>query len=167
MKGERDTRKDILTLLEQNARLTAGEIAVYLGLTEEEVSGAIQKLEKEQVICGYGALINWDRTDSESLTAMIEVKVTPARGEGFSRIAERIYRFDEVKAVYLMSGGYDLSVIIEGKSLKDISFFVTEKLSPLESVLSTATHFVLKKYKEHGVIFDERDDGDERMILSP
>jgi DNA-binding Lrp family transcriptional regulator len=167
MKGERDTRKDILTLLEQNARLTAGEIAVYLGLTEEEVSGAIQKLEKEQVICGYGALINWDRTDSESLTAMIEVKVAPARGEGFSRIAERIYRFDEVKAVYLMSGGYDLSVIIEGKSLKDISFFVTEKLSPLESVLSTATHLVLKKYKEHGAIFDERDDGDERMILSP
>jgi len=160
-------RGNILSLLEHNAKLTAGEIAVYLGIPESDVREEIANLEKEQIICGYGAFINWDRTDSEFLTALIEVKVTPSRGQGFNRIAERIYRFDEVKAVYLMSGGYDLAVIIEGKSLKEISHFVTDKLSPLESVLSTATHFVLKKYKDHGVIFNERGDNDERMIVSP
>ena len=160
-------RGNILSLLEHNAKLTAGEIAVSLGVPEADIRGEIANLEKEQIICGYGAFINWDRTESEFLTALIEVKVTPSRGQGFNRIAERIYRFDEVKAVYLMSGGYDLAVIIEGKSLKEISHFVTDKLSPLESVLSTATHFVLKKYKDHGVIFNERGDNDERMIVSP
>jgi len=158
---------DILSLLEKNAKLTAEEIAVSLGLPESDVRNEIAKLEKEQIICGYGAFINWERTDSEFLSALIEVKVTPARGQGFNRIAERIYRFDEVKAVYLMSGGYDLAVIIEGKSIKDISLFISDKLSTLESVLSTATHFVLKKYKDHGVIFNERNDDDERMIVSP
>jgi DNA-binding Lrp family transcriptional regulator len=167
MKDKQSLRWDILALLERNAKLTAGEIAVYLGVAEEEASKEIQEMEKEQIICGYNTLINWERADSEYLTALIEVKVTPVRGEGFSRIAERIYRFDEVKAVYLMSGSFDLTVIIEGKSLTDIASFVMDKLSPLESVLSTATHFVLKKYKDHGVIFQERTDGDERMILSP
>ena len=160
-------RNEILSLLEHNAKLTAEEIAVSLGVSEADVRKEIAQLEKERVICGYGAFINWDRTDSEFLTALIEVKVTPSRGQGFNRIAERIYRFDEVKAVYLMSGGYDLAVIIEGKSLKEISHFVTDKLSPLESILSTATHFVLKKYKDHGVIFNEQGDHDERMIVSP
>ena len=160
-------RNDILSMLENDAKLTAEEIAVNLGLPEADVRAEIKKLEKEQIICGYGTFINWDRTDSEFLTALIEVKVTPSRGQGFNRIAGRIARFDEVKAVYLMSGGYDLSVIIEGKSLKDIAHFVSDKLSPLESVLSTATHFVLKKYKDHGVIFNERSGGDERMIISP
>jgi DNA-binding Lrp family transcriptional regulator len=160
-------RKDILDLLERNAKLTPEEIAVRLGLSEPVVREEIEKMEKEQIICGYGAFINRERTDMESLTALIEVKVTPVRGKGFNSIAERIYRFDEVKAVYLMSGGYDLAVIIEGKSLKDVSLFVSDKLSPLESVLSTATHFVLKKYKDHGVIFSEQDGGDERMIVSP
>ena len=160
-------RNDILSLLERNAKLTAQEIAVYLGVPEADVREEITALEKEQIICGYGTLVNWDRTDGEFLTALIEVKVTPSRGQGFNHIAERIYRFDEVKAVYLMSGSYDLAVVIEGESLKDISHFVTDKLSPLESVLSTATHFVLKKYKDHGVIFDERDDNAERMIVSP
>ena len=158
---------DILSLLEGNAKLTAEEIAVYLGLPEAEVRKEIANLEKEQVICGYGAFINWERTDIELLTALIEVKVTPSRGQGFNCIAERIYRFDEVKAVYLMSGSYDLAVIIEGKSLKEISLFVSDKLSPLESVLSTATHFVLKKFKDHGVIFNDHGDNDERMIVSP
>ena len=160
-------RNKILSLIEHNAKLTAEEIAVYLGKPVAEVSEEIMKLEEERIICGYGAFVNWERTDIEFLTALIEVKVTPSRGEGFNRIAERIYRFDEVKAVYLMSGGYDLTVIVEGKSIKDISYFVSEKLSPLESVLSTATHFVLKKYKDHGVIFSDRKDDDERMLVSP
>ena len=160
-------RNAILTQLERNAKLTADELAVFLGVSEAEVAEEIQKMEEAQVICGYNTLINWDRTDSEHLTALIEVKVTPSRGEGFNRIAERIARFDEVKAVYLMSGGYDLSVIIEGKSIKDISYFVSEKLSPLESILSTATHFVLKKYKDHGMMFGGQGGEDERMIVSP
>ena len=160
-------RNEILALLEHNARLTPEEIAARLGAEAAEVGAEITKLENERVICGYSALINRDRTDSEFLTALIEVKVTPSRGQGFNRIAERIYRFDEVKAVYLMSGGYDLTVIVEGRSIKDISYFVSDKLSPLESVLSTATHFVLKKYKDHGIIFGEQSGGDERMIVSP
>ena len=160
-------RNDILSLLERNAKLTAQEIGVFLGIPEADVREEIAALEKEQIICGYGTLVNWDRADGEFLTALIEVKVTPSRGEGFNRIAERIYCFDQVRAVYLMSGGYDLAVIIEGKSLRDISHFVSDKLSPLESVLSTATHFVLKKYKDHGVIFNERNDQTERMIVSP
>ncbi|MCL1918086.1 MAG: Lrp/AsnC family transcriptional regulator [Peptococcaceae bacterium] len=160
-------RTDILELLERNAKLTAQEIAIYLDLPEAEVEAEIAELEKEQIICGYGAFINWGRTDSGLLTALIEVKVTPARGKGFNRIAERIYRFDEVKAVYLMSGAYDLAVIIEGRSLEEIALFVSDKLAPLESVLSTATHFVLRKYKDHGIIFNEKNADDERMIISP
>ena len=160
-------RNEILSLIENNAKLTIEEIAVYLDKPAAEVGEEIRKLEEERIICGYGTFINWERTEIEFLTALIEVKVTPSRGEGFNRIAERIYRFDEVKAVYLMSGGYDLTVIVEGKSIKDISYFVSEKLSPLESILSTATHFVLKKYKDHGVIFSNRKGGDERMIVSP
>ena len=167
MTEKQSKRNEILSLLERNAKLTPQEIAVSLGVPEAEVHEEIAALEKEQIICGYGTFIDWNRTDGEFLTALIEVKVTPSRGQGFNRIAERIYRFDEVKAVYLMSGSYDLVVIIEGKSLKEISHFVSDKLSPLESVLSTATHFVLKKYKDHGVIFSERDDDDERMVVSP
>ena len=160
-------RNDILSLIERNAKLTPEEISVLLGVPETDVAAEIKRMEEERVICGYNTLINWDRTDSDFLTALIEVKVTPARGEGFSRIAERIYMFDEVTAVYLMSGGYDLTVIVEGKSLKDIAYFVSNKLSPLDSILSTATHFVLKKYKDHGVILNERREGSERMIVSP
>ena len=160
-------QNEILSLLENNAKITPEEIAVYLGLAESDVKAEIARLEKEQIICGYGAFINWDSTDCEFLTALIEVKVTPSRGQGFNRMAERIYRFDEVKSVYLMSGGYDLTVIVEGKSIKEVAHFVSEKLSTMDSVLSTATHFVLKKYKDHGIIFNERNDGDERMIVSP
>jgi len=170
MKGKKDKpsiRKDILSLLERNAKLTAEEVAVFLGAPEADVRKEIALLEKEKIICGCGAFIDWSRTDGASLTALIEVKVTPARGKGFNRIAERIYRFDEVKATYLMSGAYDLAVIVEGKSLNDIARFVSDKLSPLESVLSTATHFVLKKYKDHGVILNGQADDAERMIVSP
>jgi len=167
MKNKLNTRKDILSLLEKNAKLTAEEIAVYTGVPEADVRAEIEKMEKEQIICGYGAFINWKRVDNEHLTALIEVKVTPSRGKGFKRIAERIYRFDEVKAVYLMSGAYDLAVIIEGRSLNEIAAFVSDKLAPLESVLSTATHFVLNKYKDHGIIFNEQGDKDGRMIITP
>ena len=154
-------------MLERNARLSAADIAVYLNAPEADVAEEIAGLEAGGIVCGYGAFINWDRLEDEYLEAFIEVKVTPSRGRGFNNIAERIAQFDEVKAVHLMSGSYDLAVMIAGKSIKDISFFVSEKLSPLESVLSTATHFVLRKYKDHGVIFNGRPDDGERMIVSP
>ena len=162
-----NTRNDILSLLAHNAKLSAGEIAVYLGLPEGDVLREIAALEEERTICGYGAFINWDRMEGEHLEALIEVRVSPSRGQGFNRIAERIAGFDEVKAVYLMSGSYDLSVMVTGRSIKDVSLFVSDKLSPLESVLSTATHFVLRKYKDYGVAFTERTDDDGRMIVSP
>ena len=166
-KDKQSMRTDILYLLERNAKLTPAEIAAFLDVSEADVEKEIKKLEKEQVICGYGAFINWKRTDNAVVTALIEVKVTPARGKGFTSIAQRIYRFDEVKAVYLMSGAYDLAIILEGKSLEEVALFVSDKLAPLESVISTATHFVLQKFKDHGVIFGEQNDDAERMIVSP
>ena len=118
------------------------------------------------MICGYPTLINWDKTSRERVTALIEVKVTPQRGQGFDRIAERIYRFEEVESVYLMSGGFDLTVIIEGRSMREVASFVSGKLAPMEAVLSTATHFVLKKYKEHGIpLVNEIEE--ERMLITP
>ena len=141
----------VLDLLYQDARITPERAAVMLGMTEQAVTEAIRHLEEERVIVGYPALINWDKTPIEKVKAVIEVKVTPQRDRGFDAIAERIYRFDEVTAVYLMSGAYDLAVIIEGKSLKDVARFVSEKLSVMDKVLSTATHFILKKYKVGGV----------------
>ena len=165
--GGKRMRDKILELLEKNSRYSVADIALMLGLQEEEVKKAMKEMEDEQIICGYKALINWDKVShKEIVTALIEVKVTPQRGEGFDKIAERIYRFNEVKAVYLMSGGFDLTVIIEGKTMKEVALFVGQKLAPLESVLSTGTHFVLKKYKDHGVIFEEVKK-DERMIVSP
>ena len=123
-------------------------------------------MEKEGVICGYHTLIDWDKTSSEKVTALIEVKVTPQRGMGFDKIAERIYQYSEVNSVYLMSGAFDFTVIIEGKTMREVAQFVSEKLSPMDSVLSTATHFVLKKYKDHGTIMYEKP-GDERMMITP
>lgn len=157
----------ILEILEETSKYSSADIAVMLGVQEDEVKLAIEELEKDQVICGYKTLINWDKVDAKELvTALIEVKVTPQRGEGFDKTAQRIYRFKEVQAVYLMSGGFDLTVIIEGKTMKEVALFVGQKLAPLESVLSTGTHFVLKKYKDHGVIFEETKK-DERMKVSP
>lgn len=157
----------ILELLEQNSRYSAADIALMLGLEEQEVVDSIKEMEKDKIICGYKTLINWDKVEHrEVVTALIEVKVPPQRGEGFDKIAERIYRFSEVKAVYLMSGGFDLTVIIEGKTMKEVALFVGQKLAPLDAVLSTGTHFVLNKYKDHGVIFEEIKK-DERMIVSP
>lgn len=158
-------RQQLLELLEDNSRYDTADLAVMIGVSAEQVEEEIVQLEKEKIICGYKTLVNWDYTQREMVTALIEVKVTPQRGEGFDKIAERIYRFREVKAVYLMSGGFDLTVIIEGRTMQEVALFVGQKLAPLEAVLSTATHFVLKKYKDHGIIF-EKPKKDERMIIS-
>lgn len=160
-------KNEILELLENNSRLTAEDIAIMIGKEVDEVAKAIKEMEDSQIICGYNTLINWDHTEKKDIvTALIEVRVTPQRGEGFDKVAERIYNYNEVKAVYLMSGGFDFTVIIEGKTMKEVALFVGQKLAPLDSVLSTATHFVLKKYKDYGVIFEEgKKDG--RMIVSP
>lgn len=137
-----------------------------LGVTEEQVLQEITKLEKENIIAAYHTLINWEKTDIEKVSALIEVKVTPQRGQGFDHIAERIYNYPEVKSVYLISGGYDLLVSLEEKSLKEIAAFVSDKLSTLDSVLSTATHFILKKYKDHGTIINKTTK-DEREMFTP
>ena len=158
--------EEILEILEKNSRATDEEIAVMLNKSVEEVRAAIKKYEDDGVILGYTSMINWEKTSKESVVALIEVKVTPQRGQGFDKVAERIYKFPEVKACYLMSGGFDLTVIVEGKTMKEVALFVAEKLSPLDSVLSTATHFVLKKYKDKGVIFEEDyKDGREAVVL--
>lgn len=159
-------KDELLTILEKNSRIDFSELAVLLGKSEEEVLNEIEELEKNGVICGYHTLINWEKTSIEKVMALIEVKVTPQRGRGFDNIAERIYNYPEVKAVYLISGGYDLLVILEEKTLKEIANFVSDKLSTLDSVLSTATHFILKKYKDHGTILNEKSK-DEREVITP
>ena len=159
-------REEILQVLEKNSRINIDELAVRLGISEVDVANEIANMEKENIICGYHTLINWDKTSHEKVTALIEVKVTPQRGIGFDAIAERIYKYSEISAVYLMSGGFDFTVIIEGKTMKSVAQFVSEKLAPLESVLSTSTHFVLKKYKDHGTVLDD-DEKDERILITP
>jgi DNA-binding Lrp family transcriptional regulator len=158
---------EILEILEKNSRISIDSISKMVDLTFEETSNIVKKLEREKVIVQYSADINWRRVDGhEGVTAMIDVKVAPKRGVGFDEIAERIYRFQEVKSVYLMSGAYDLSVIIEEKSMSEVAFFVSEKLSTLDSVLSTTTHFIMKKYKHDGTIYDQGDEG-RRIVVSP
>ena len=159
-------REQILTFLERNSRIDLKELAILLGVEEAAVANEIADMEKEGIICGYHTLIDWDKTSSEKVTALIEVRVTPQRGQGFDSIAERIYNYPEVQSVYLISGGYDLLVILEGKTLKEVSGFVSDKLSTLESVLSTATHFILKKYKDDGIILSKKNK-DERMLVTP
>lgn len=159
-------RKQILSMLEKNSRLDLKEASILLGIPETDIANEVAQMEKEKIICGYHTLINWDKTGEEKVTALIEVKVTPQRGLGFDKIAERIYRFSEVSSVYLMSGGFDFTVIIEEKTMREVARFVSDKLAPLEAVQSTATHFVLKKYKEHGTIFEETVR-DERMLVTP
>ena len=158
-------REAILTFLEKNSRIDLQELAVILGTDEVTVANEIAKMEQEHIICGYHTLIDWDKTSADKVTALIEVRVTPQRGQGFDSIAERIYNYPEVRSVYLISGAYDLMVILEGKTLKEVSGFVSDKLSTLDSVLSTATHFILKKYKDHGTIF-ERQTREERMPVT-
>ena len=159
-------REKILSIIEKNSRMDLKELAVILGTEEIEIVNEMQAMEEEGVICGYHTLINWEKTSLEKVTALIEVRVTPQRGQGFDTIAESIYKYPEVNSVYLISGGYDLLVTLEGKSLKEISAFVSEKLSAQESVLSTATHFILKKYKDHGTILAKKFV-DEREKVTP
>lgn len=159
-------RDELLSIIEKNSRIDLKELAVMLGAEEIDVVNELAKLESEGVICGYHTLINWEKTDIEKVTALIEVRVTLQRGQGFDNIAERIYKYPEVRAVYLISGGFDLMIVLEEKSLKDIANFVSEKLSTSESVLSTATHFILKKYKDHGTMLTEKYE-DKREVITP
>ncbi|WP_288679338.1 Lrp/AsnC family transcriptional regulator [uncultured Clostridium sp.] len=158
--------EEILDILEKNSRYTDQEIAVMTGKTVEEVREAIRDYEERSIIAGYTTLINWENTGRETVTALIEVQITPQRGVGFDKVAERIYKFPQVKACYLMSsGGFDLTVIVEGKTMKEVAMFVSDKLSIQEYVTGTATHFVLKKYKDHGTIFREKKTDDREMLF--
>ncbi|EIT86412.1 AsnC family transcriptional regulator [Fictibacillus macauensis ZFHKF-1] len=160
-------QRELLQLIEKNGRLDISTISNLMNITQEETSQMLKKLEKENIILGYSAIINWAKdADEAAVTAMIDVKVTPKRGVGFDKVAERIYRFPEVKAVYLMSGVYDLSVSIEGKTMAEVAQFVSEKLSTIDSVISTTTHFVLKKYKHDGLVFSDQEE-DKRMMVTP
>ena len=159
-------REKILTFIEKNSRVDLRDLAVLLGVDEQMVVNELEAMEAEHVICGYHTLIDWDKTDVEKVTAMIEVRVTPQRDMGFDKVAERIYNYPEVNSVYLISGGFDLMVTLEGKTLRDISTFVTDKLSTLDSVLSTKTNFILKKYKDHGTVMAEAPK-DESMLMTP
>ena len=143
----------ILAMLENDAKLTPEQLAVMLNKETGDIKKTIKKYEEEGLILGYQALVDWDKTDREYVTAFIEVKITPQRDLGFDKDAEKIYSYPEVKSVYLMSGGFDLALIIEGKTMKEVAFFVAQKLAPIEYVTSTATHFVLKKYKDKGVVY--------------
>lgn len=166
MDMHQEMRHEILRYLEKNSRVNLQELAVLLGVDETLVANEIADMEKEKIICGYHTLIDWDKTGEEKVTALIEVRVTPQRNQGFDRIAERIYNYPEVFAVYLISGGYDLLVTLDGKSLKEVSRFVSEKLSLIDSVISTATYFILKKYKDHGTIMVPKKES-ERMLMTP
>ncbi len=159
-------KERILTIIEKNSRVGLKELAIMLGTEEAEVAAALAEMEADGIICGYHTMINWDKTGVERVTALIEVRVAPQRGQGFEDIAERIYKYPEVSNVYLMSGGYDLMVILEGKTLKEVSGFVTHKLSTLDAVLGTTTHFILKRYKDHGTIMDKKYE-DTREIVTP
>ncbi|HBF38532.1 MAG TPA: AsnC family transcriptional regulator [Firmicutes bacterium] len=158
--------REILELLEHNDRLTPAEIAVMLGMREEDVKAKIAEMEAEKVILNYRAMVNWERAGVEKVDALIEVKVIPQRDVGFDEIAERIYRFSEVTSVFLMSGAYDLMVLVEGTTMKEVALFVSQKLATIQNVQSTATHFVLKKYKLEGVIMDGKEEV-ERLVVTP
>ena len=149
---EAEMRKEILKMLENNSRIDLHDLAIMMGTDETRVYQEIEKMEKDGIICGYPTLINWDKTGEEKVTALIEVRVTPQRGQGFEKLAERITNYPEVRSVYLMSGAFDFAVFLEGKTLKEVSMFVTSKLSTLDAITSTSTHFVLKKYKDYGII---------------
>ena len=159
-------RDELLAIIEKNSRIDLKELAIILGVEEIDVVNELAALEAEGIICGYHTLINWEKTDIDKVSALIEVRVTPQRGQGFDNVAERIQKYPEVRSVYLMSGGYDLLIILEGKTLREVSSFVSDKLSTLDQVLSTATHFILKKYKDHGTSFNQKSI-DEREMITP
>ena len=157
---------ELLEILEKDGRCSAADIAKMTGRSEAETAAAIAGYERDGIITGYAALVNWEKTEADRVTALIEVKVTPQRDRGFDRVAERVYGYPEVKACYLMSGGYDLAVTIEGRSMKEVALFVAEKLATIDAVTSTATHFILKKYKDKGIVFGGvREDDREQVLL--
>ena len=166
MKNMEGMREKILTFIEKNSRIDLKELAIVLGVDEVTVANELEAMEAENIICGYHTLIDWDKTGIEKVTALIEVRVTPQRGMGFDKVAELIYNYPEVNSVYLISGSFDFMVTIEGRTLREVSQFVSDKLSPLESVLSTKTNFILKKYKDHGTVMAEQKK-DERELMTP
>ena len=155
----------LLQLLESDCTLKPDQLSAMTGLSVQEVENTVRDLEERKTILGYQALVDWDKTDREAVTALIEVKVVPQRGDGFDRIAERIYQYPEVENMYLISGGYDFMVMITGHTLKQVALFVSQKLAPIEGVTGTATHFILKKYKEKSTIFKPRMEQKERPIF--
>ena len=158
--------EEILNILDkEKGNVSRAKIAQMLGMEEKEVADKIEKMEKENVIVGYKTIVNRDKTDKDVVVALIELRITPQRGEGFDKVAERIYKYPQVKSLYLMSGAYDLAVTIEGKSMKEVALFVAQKLAPMDSIISTATHFVLKKYKEEGIVFED-DEKDTRQVIT-
>ena len=159
-------REQILTFLEKNSKIDLGELAILLGSSEAVIANEVAQMEKEQVICGYHTLINWDKVDPDSVTAMVELRVTPQGGDGYAKIAEVIYQYPEVESLYLMSGAYDFLVMLREKNLKAISMFVSEKLAALEDVQSTTTYFTLIKYKEQGFPY-VMPKKDRRMVVTP
>jgi DNA-binding Lrp family transcriptional regulator len=162
-----ELKKELLEILEKDARASVADMAVMTGAAASDVAAAIAELERDRVIIQYNTVIDWNKMGNEAVQALIEVKVTPQRGKGFDAIARRIYGFQEVRSVYLMSGAYDLMVLVEGNTMREVAFFVAEKLSTIEGVLSTATHFVLKKYKDNGVVVDDEENGDDRLAVTP
>ena len=146
-------KRNILELLEKDARLTPREIAVMLEKEEGDIKRMVSEMEKEGIVLGYRTIIDWDKTDKEYVSALIELKITPQRDRGFDRVAEKIYNYPEVESLYLMSGGFDLAVLIEGKTMREVAYFVANKLAPMEDVVATATHFVLRKYKDKGIVY--------------
>ena len=155
----------ILEILENDCNLPLEQVAVLADISVEEAAAQIDEMKNEKIILGNKSVINWEKTDKEFVTALIELKVTPQRGEGFDKIAERIYKFPEVKSLYLMAGAFDLTVIIEGKTMKEVALFVANRLAPMDCVVSTGTHFVLKKYKYEGIIFDDKEK-DTRQVIT-
>lgn len=161
-----ELQNKILNLIKHNAQLNPATIAAMLDVDAQVIKETLAQMEKEDIILGYSTVINWEQLGDETVTAMIDVKVAPEREVGFNSIAERIYHFPEVKSVYLMSGTYDLSVIVEGKTMKEVARFVSHKLSTIDRVQSTTTHFILKRYKEDHFIFDKKE-ADKRLVVSP
>ena len=160
------TKNRLLELLEQDCSMTVEQLAAMADLSVDEVKAQVRQMEEEKTILGYKAIVDWDRTDREAVTALIEVNVTPQRGEGFDRVAERIYQYEEVESVYLMSGSFDLTVIISGRTLKEVASFVGQRLAPLEDVTGTATHFILKKYKEKHLIFKPKEPSERELLFT-
>ena len=156
---------ELLTLLEKDCRQTPQQLATMLGKTEQEIADEIAEFEKNHIILGYPALVDWTKTDDEMVTALIEVRISPQRGDGFDRIAERIYQYEEVESLYLMSGAYDLAVTITGKNLREVAEFVHARLAIIEGVTGTATHFILKKYKEKNHLFTKLPEQEERVLF--